>query len=89
MGRTPARRKQAQSLPELTAKRDEQVRAAYRVFETSVDGQAVLDDLCESYYDVSTFDPNPTVMARNEGRREVVLAIFEILDTLKDQKNRG
>lgn len=80
-----------QSRPVDTAKEAKRVLGAYRILETSPDGRAVLQDLCDAYYDVPTFvEGDPYATARNEGRREVVLAIFEVLDQLKEQKaNRG
>jgi len=70
-------------------KEADQVRAAYRIFETSGDGQTVLQDLADSYYDVSSFVPgDPQSTAFNEGRRAVVLAIFEILEELKQPKQK-
>lgn len=83
---TTQRRKQPRPAVQ-SAKDADKVRAAYRVFETSVEGQAVLQDLCDSYYDVSSFVPgDPHATAFNEGRRAVVLAIFEVLEELKQKK---
>lgn len=77
------RRKQSQQRVQ-SQQESKKVQSAYRIFEMSPDGQAVLDDLCDAYYDVGTFVPgDPYATARNEGRREVVLAIFEILEDLK------
>jgi hypothetical protein len=67
------------------------LQGAYRIFETSVDGKAVLDDLCDAYYDRTSFvSGDPQATAFNEGARSVVLAIFQILEDLKAEKsNRG
>lgn len=85
MSRTPQRRKHP--APALTPERDRATQAAYRVFELSPDGQAVLADLCESYYDRVSFAPDPYTTAFNEGQRSVVAAIFAILDDLKSEKH--
>lgn len=82
---TPARRKQPRPLVQ-SKKEADQVKASYRIFETSVDGQSVLQDLCDSYYDQTSFVPgDPQATAFNEGRRAVVIAIFEILEELKQK----
>lgn len=48
--------------------------------------RSVIEDLKRSFhfYD-STFDPNPFVMARNEGQRDVVLRIEAII---RQSRNR-
>ncbi len=82
---TAQRRKQPR--PPDNPKESKRALAAYRLFETSVDGQVVLQDLCDSYYDVSSFVPgDPYATAFNEGRRAVVIAIFEILEELRHKK---
>jgi hypothetical protein len=85
MSRSPKRRSQPRPPDSpATAKRTE---AAYRIFETSSDGQRVLDDLCEAYYDRTSFvSGDPQATAFNEGARSVVLAIFQILEDLKQKK---
>ncbi len=82
---TLQRRKQ--SGPPTNSKEAKRILAAYRLFETTPDGQAVLQDLCDSYYDVSSFVPgDPHATAFNEGRRAVVIAIFEVLEELRQKK---
>lgn len=76
---TPARRRKP--LPPSTSEAAKKTEAAYRVFETSGDGQTVLADLCESYMDRSSFVPGDShATAFNEGQRSVVLAIFALLE---------
>lgn len=89
MSSTPARRTQPRS-PD-SPKTVKKVQAAYRLFEMSPDGKAVLDDLCDAYYDRVSFVPgDPHTTAFNEGQRSVVAAIFQILEDLKTEKsNRG
>ncbi len=80
-----ARRKQ--NRPPQDPKETKKILAAYRVFEQSVDGQIVLQDLCDSYYDRTSFVPGDShATAYAEGQRSVVLAIFEILEELKQRK---
>lgn len=87
MSNTPARR--AQPRPPETMKVVKQVEAAYRIFETSPDGKVVLVDLCESYMDRPSFVPGDShTTAFNEGQRSVVLAVFQILDDLRNQKQK-
>lgn len=87
MSSTPARRTQPR--PPETAKVAKQVQAAYRIFETSVDGKAVLDDLCDAFYDrISHVPGDPHTSAFNEGQRSVVAAIFQILEDLKTEKSQ-
>lgn len=81
---TPKRR--SKSRPPDSPAVVKQTEAAYRIFETSADGQAVLDDLCEAYYDRTSFVPgDPQQTAFNEGARSVVLSIFQILEDLKQK----
>lgn len=84
MSETPKRRSQPR--PPETAKAVKKLQGAYRIFETSVDGKAVLDDLCDAYYDRVSFVPgDPHTTAFNEGQRSVVAAIFQILEDLKQK----
>lgn len=85
MSDTPARRTKPR--PPESVKETKRVEAAYRIFETSPDGQAVLDDLCDAYYDKTSFvHGDPYATAFNEGARSVILSIFQVLEDLKAGK---
>lgn len=60
-----------------------QVIVAYKnLFLRAQNGPEVLRDLCaDNFIDQSTFDENPIVMARNEGRRLAILDILGKLNT--------
>jgi hypothetical protein len=64
----------------------EQIVRAYRVVFGSPDGQIVLADLV-NFCGVaeSAFDPNPTVHARNEGKRDVWMHIAFLSSLLPSQ----
>jgi hypothetical protein len=81
-----SQQRRSQPRPPETSQTVKQTEAAYRIFEQSLDGQAVLDDLCQAYYDRTSFVPgDPQATAFNEGARSVVLAIFQILEDLKQK----
>ena len=45
------------------------------------DGQAVLEDLKKRcFVDVTTYDPDPTKMGMNEGRRSIYVYIMNLLN---------
>lgn len=71
--------------PPLTKKQDEAIHEAYKIFEDGR-GRIVLADLCESYYDVETFNENSQVSAFKQGQRSVVGAILTILEELRTRK---
>jgi hypothetical protein len=49
--------------------------------------KSVLDDLRISFHCTSsTFDPNPFAMARNEGQRDVVLRIEDMIRQSKNKR---
>ena len=68
-------------------KRNLELHQAYkRLFETD-DGHKVLEDIKErARHKGTTFDPNPTVAAYNEGWRSL---LCYILDRMKGDKRKG
>lgn len=86
MSRSRERRRQLR--PPLTDARAEEVKAAYRIFETSPMGRTVLEDLCDSFYDRPSFVPGDPAGSTEfrEGQRSVVAMIFEVLEDLHREK---
>lgn len=64
---------------------NEHIRTAYRTFYASEHGKVILDDLCTfvgiDSPDFNPEDPNPLKMAFRSGLRQVVLYMFDAMDT--------
>lgn len=54
----------------------------YRTVFGSPEGKRVLEDLRKSYK--QTFDPNPSVSAYKQGKRDVVLDIERLIELAQD-----
>ena len=64
--------------PEEAHAVNEQIQRAYHMVFTSPDGKVVVADLIAYCFGrKSTFDADPRVHARNDGRREVLMRIQE------------
>jgi hypothetical protein len=64
--------------PEEAHAVNEQTQRAYHVVFGSPDGKLVMADLTAYCFGrKTTFDPDPRVHARNDGRREVLMRIVE------------
>lgn len=57
----------------------------YMATFSSAEGRRVLKDMRKSFGRYS-FDPNPFIMARNEGKREVILEIEDMIALAKKPK---
>lgn len=61
-------------------RRQKQLLAAYKNVFDSDDGKRILDDLANQFcFLAPTYDPDPTVMAMNEGSRNVMLYILGMI----------
>lgn len=54
---------------------------AYKRFGESEDGKLIMADLRKTFYDNSAFHPTATVMAYQEGNRDVVLRMVRMIET--------
>lgn len=78
-----------------TTKRQSKKIRAYQDTFKSHQGLTVLQDLVNVFHEGTSFDPNPTVAAFNEGKRSVIVYILKQLrvdimtleETLKEQEN--
>lgn len=65
---------------------NEQIQRAYHMMFGSPDGKVVAADLVAFCFGrKSTFDPDPRVHARNEGRREVLMRIAEFTNLTMEE----
>ena len=67
--------------PALVSKQDQRIKLIQHVFSTDK-GQELLLDLKSRYVDVSMFDIDPYVMAKNCGHADLVLELIDAVENV-------